>query len=61
MTLNHGKMSCKAYAERKSAGKYLFLDTEKNYVMEQVDHGKMGLVLTHDISNIIESHPFVII
>jgi hypothetical protein len=29
--------------------------------MEQVDHGKMGLVLTHDISNIIESHPFVII
>jgi hypothetical protein len=29
--------------------------------MEQVDHGKMGLKLAHDISNINEGHPFVIV
>jgi hypothetical protein len=34
---------------------------KKNYLMEQVGHGKMGLELAHGISNINESHPFVII
>jgi hypothetical protein len=61
MTLNHGKTSQKAHAERRSAGQYLLSYTEKNYLMEEVDHGKMGLELVHDISNINESHPFMII
>jgi hypothetical protein len=29
--------------------------------MKQVDHGKAGLKLMHGISNISESHPFMII
>jgi hypothetical protein len=33
----------------------------KNYLMKQVDHGKTSLELTHGISNINESHPFMII
>jgi hypothetical protein len=33
---------------------------ENNYLMEQIDHGKMGLELAHGISNINESHAFVI-
>jgi hypothetical protein len=61
MTLNHGKMSRKAHVERRSVGQYLLSHTKKNYLMEQVHHGKTGLKFAHGISNINESHPFVII
>jgi hypothetical protein len=61
MTLNHIKTSQKARAERRSVGQYLLSYNKKNYLMEPVDHGETGLELAHDISNINESHPFVII
>jgi hypothetical protein len=52
MTLNHGKMSRIARAEKRSAGQYLSSYTKRNYLMEQVDYGKMGLELVYGISNI---------
>jgi hypothetical protein len=61
MTLNHGKTSQKAHAERRSAGQYLLYYTEKNYLIKQVGDGKTSLELTHGIYNINKSHPFMII
>jgi hypothetical protein len=61
MTLNHGKKGQKARTERRSAGQYLLSYAKRNYLIERVDHGKTGLELAHGISNVNESHPFMIV